>query len=444
MGGSSFPEATGPISKADIQATLEYISPIVGIPYNSSLDKKGNVSKYGLEDSTLGSAGKTNTGAFGKKDMVGDIDIAVDEKDYEFDQLVSRLVQKLGPENVAKPMKGLGTIPTKVPVAGDEGKGYVQVDFMFGNPKLLIFTYSSPDPESMSKFKGVYRNILMATVLQNMRRQVRDPETQEIIALVGPSLLLNKGIVQQWRHFANRKDGKGRVKNMSAMGREDFDAQYPEHKGKEKEFTIDSPQDIVDFLFPGANAKPTDLDSYEKLRDLVIQHKPEQSEDIFNRFANSLQKQGFEVPEGLVVETVAMVAAAKVLRETRSVSMEIVSESVVKRGKFEDFRGKCNQLITDSMNMDHFTRPKATADLIPQEGFQYIMQKSGLIDDWDSVNSRDYANNYSHMANDFSGFYKDVCDLVREEDFFFVTEHYGLKITPESFVASLLDMEYSK
>ena len=49
---------------------------------------------------------------------------------------------------------------------------------------------------------------------------------------------------------------------------------------------------------------------------------PEQSEDIFNRFANSLQKQGFDVPEGLVVETVAKVAAVKVLRETRMVSME--------------------------------------------------------------------------------------------------------------------------
>ena len=129
-------------------------------------------------------------------------------------------------------MPGLGTIPTRVPIAGIESKGFVQVDFMLGNPKLLTFTYNSPDPESMSKFKGAYRNILMASVLQNMRRQVRDPETQEIIALVGPSLLLNKGVVQQWRHFAMRKDGAGRVKNMKAMSRGDFDAQYPEHKGK--------------------------------------------------------------------------------------------------------------------------------------------------------------------------------------------------------------------
>ena len=262
MGGNAFPEASG-ISKSEIEATLKYISPIVGIPYASKTDAKGKILKYGLEDSTMGSAGKTNAGTFGKKDMVGDIDIAVDEKEYEFDALVSRLVQKLGPENVAKPMKGLGTIPTKMPIGGNESKGFVQVDFMLGNPKLLTFTYSSPDPESMSKFKGVYRNILMATVLQNMRRQVRDPETQEIIALVGPSLLINKGIVQQWRHFPLRKDGKGRLKTMKAISRDEFDGQYPDQKGKEKEMTLDGPEDIVDFLFPNANAKPADLDSYE-------------------------------------------------------------------------------------------------------------------------------------------------------------------------------------
>lgn len=442
MGGNAFPEASG-IKKSDIEPTLKYISPIVGIPYASKKDKKGNITTYGLEDSTLGSAGKTNAGTFGKKDMVGDIDIAVDGEKYEFDALVSRLMQKLGPENVGKPMKGLSTIPTKIPVAGDEANGFVQVDFMLGNPKLLTFTYSAPDPESMSKYKGVYRNILMATILQSMRRQVRDEETKEILALVGPSFLVNKGVVQQWRHFPLRKDGKGRLKSMKAIGRGEFDKQYPDHKGKEKEFMLDSPEDIVNFVFPGANAKPADLDSFEKLRDLVIKYKSEQSEEIFNRFARSIQNQKLPVPDGLIIETIAIVSAAKVLHETRSVSMAMVAESVVNRKNFEDFRSKCSQLLTDSRQVDHFTRPKATADLIPQAGFQYIMKKSGLMDDWNTVNEADYANNYNHMTNDFSGFYGDVCELMREEDFFFVSEHYKLKVTPESFVAGLLDMEYS-
>lgn len=440
MGGKAFPEATGPISRDDIEETLKYLSPIVGIPYESRKNKD-KIVKFGLEDSTLGSAGKTNTGVFGKSEKVGDIDIAVNEKDYDFDKLVSRLVEKLGPENVGKPMRGLGTIPTKVPVAGDPNKGYVQVDFMFGDPELLTFTYSAPDPESMSNYKGAYRNILMSSVLQNMRRQVRDPETKEIIALVGPSLLLNKGIVQQWRHFPLRKDKTGRLTTMKAISREDFDKLYPEHKGKEKELTLTSPQDIVDFIFPKANAKPSDLDSFEKLRDLVIQYKPEQSEDIFNRFASSLQKQGLEVPEGLVVETIATVSAANVLKEVRKISLNMVTESIAKRKRFEEFREACKCLLNDCKNEDHYKAPKATADLMPFEGYQYIMKKSGLQEDWDKLNKKDYATNYHEKVNDLSCFYEDLCELMREDDFFFVAEHYGLKMTPESFVAGLIDLE---
>lgn len=434
-------EGVGAISREEIEATLRYISPIVGIPFESIKDKQGNITRYGLEDSTLGSAGKTNAGQFGKKETVGDIDVAVDEKYYDFDKIVSRLTQKLGPENMGKPMKGLGTIPTKVPVGGNSAKGYVQLDFMFGKPELLKFTYSSPDPESLSEYKGVYRNVLMSAILQNMRRQIRDTETQEIIALVGPSLLVNKGVINQWRHFPLRKDNKGRLKTMKAMSRSDFEAQYPDHKGKEKEMTLDGPQDIVNFIFPGANAKIADLDSFEKLRDLVIKNKPDESESIFNRFASSLQRQGMEVPEGLIIETVAKLEAVKVLNEVRNISFSMVTESVVKRGKFEGFRNQCKELIAGSKNLDHFARPNATADMMPQEGINHLLKKCALFDDWSGINENDYGIDYHHRVNDLSAFYEDVCDLISEEDFFFVTEHYGIKMTPESFVASLMDME---
>lgn len=441
MEGGHALTGVGSINRKEIEATLRYISPIIGVPYESTKDKKGNTIKLGLEDSTLGSAGKTNAGEFGKKETVGDIDVAIDEKIYDFDQMVSRLAQKLGPENMGKPMKGLGTIPTKVPVGGNSAKGYVQVDFMFGKPDLLKFTYNSPDPESLSEYKGVYRNILMSAILQNMRRQVRDSETQEIIALIGPSLLVNKGVINQWRHFPLRKDNKGRLKTMKAISREEFDALYPDHKGKEKAMTLDGPQDIVNFIFPKGNAQPADLDSFEKLRDLVIKNYPNDAEAIFNRFASSLQHQGMDVPEGLIIETVATLEAAKILNEVRQISFGIVMESIVRRGKFEDFRQQCKELISSSKNLDHFARPNATADMMPQEGINHLLKKCALSDDWSGINENDYGTDYHHRINDLSIFYEDVCDLINEEDFFFVTEHYGIKMTPESFVASLMDME---
>lgn len=434
-------EGVGNISKKDIEATLRYISPIVGISFESTLDKKGNITKFGLEDSTLGSAGKTNANEFGKKETIGDIDVAVDEKLYDFDQLVSRLTQKLGPENMGRPMKGLGTIPTKIPVGGDPTKGYVQVDFMLGKTDLLKFTYSAPDPESLSEYKGVYRNVLMVAILQNMRRQVRDSETQEIIAMVGPSLLMNKGVINQWKHFPLRKDNNGRLTTMKAISRDEFDSQYPEHKGKEKEMTLNGPQDIVNFLFPNANVKIEDLDSFEKLRDLIIKYKPDESESIFNRFAGSLQRQGMEVPLGLIIETVAKLEAAKVLVEIREISLNKVMESIAKRGQFEDFRLRCKELIQGAKQLDHFTRPNATADMMPQEGITYLLGKCSLMDDWNGISGKDYGTDYHYRVNDLTSFYEDICDLISEENFFYVTEHYGIKMTPESFVASLFDAD---
>lgn len=431
---------TNPINRENIEATLKFLSPIVGIPYKTEKDSKGNVIRLGLEDSTLGSAAKTNAGIFGKKDIVGDIDIAIDEKQIDFDRLVSRLVQKLGPENVDRPRFGQGVIPTKVPVAGDSELGYVQVDFMFGNPELLKFTYNSPDPESNSKYKGVYRNILMSAILQSMRRQVRDPETQEVIALVGPSLLLNKGIVQQWRHFPLRKDGKGRLTTMKAISRNEFDELYPKHKGREKEFTLTSPKEIINFIFPGSSAKPEDIDSFEKLRDLVIKYKPEQAEDIFNRFITSLQKHGYEVPDGLVVESFSELSKSQILREVRELSLQMVAESIAKENNFEDFRSSCLSLLDALKEIDHFKKPKINADLVPQEGLTFLLNKCSLLDDWKKIRNTDYETNHHYRTNDCYKLYKEFIELLGSNDFFFVANQFDLKITPESFLVSLIDM----
>ena len=91
--------------------------------------------------------------------------------------------------------------------------------------------------------------------------------------------------------------------------------------------------------------------------------------------------------------------------------------------------------------MDHFLPPKATADTMPQEGINYMISKCSLTDDWNSINENDYGANSHHKIIDLSGFYTDVCDLMNEDTFFLVTEHFDLTMTPESFVASLMEME---
>lgn len=442
-GGNAFDDV-GRMSRDDIEATLRYISPIVGVPFESERNKSGKIIHRGLADSGLGSSAKTNAGVFGKTETVGDIDLAIDQDRISYDELLSKLVERLGPENVGKPMRGLQIIPTKIPVGGDESasKGYVQVDFMVGKPDLLTFTFNSPDPESASEYKGMYRNILLNAILQVMRRQVRDPETQEIIALIGPTLLRNRGVVNQWRHFPSKKNGDGRLTKMKPISRDEFKKLYPKEVGKEKEMILDDPQSIVDFVFPGAGAKPSDFDSFEKLRDLVVQHKPENADEIFNRAIIAMQQQNLDIPENLVVECVERIEKQRVLTEVRKHSLSLIQEAVARPEKFEDFRSKCKMLIDAAYCEDHFKAPKCTADVMPEDGIQHLISKCGMTGQYDQLARRDYDGNYSHACSDLHEFLKELCELMLKDNFFFIVDYYGLKMTPESFVHSLLESDY--
>lgn len=442
MGSKIFKEETIAISGSDVEPTLRYLSPIVGIPFESVMDKKGKITKYGLEDSTVGSAGKTNVGTFGKKDSIGDIDIVIDEDRYSSDKLISRLVRKLGPENIGKPTNGGMAIPAKVRIGGNDTANLVEVNFILGKHDLISFTHHAPDPENLSEYDGTARNEMIGAILKDSRRQVRDADTKEINALIGPTYFLDKGFVQEWRHFPLKGDGSGRLKSNRPISRQEFSELYPDHIGKEKEMIINKPQEMIEYLFPKSKVKVENLDSYESLRDLVIEHKPERAEAIFNQFVQSMQRKGYSVPEGLIVENRQRILKSNLLTEVRQVSMNRVMESVARRGQFEDFRKKCLESLPTTKQLDHFIKPKATADLLPNEGLVHLIGKCGLMNEWHDLNKKDYGTNYHHRVNDYYNFYEDLCELIGEDNFFFVAEHYGLKITPDSFLNSLIEMEY--
>jgi len=442
MSIKKFNEETTSIAGSDIEPTLRYLSPIVGIAYESVLDKSGKIVKRGLEDCTLGTSSKSGTGAFGKHGTVGDIDIVIDESSHDTNSFVSRLVNKLGPDKIGKPVNGGITIPTKVNVGGAEGANLVEVDFIIGDPELLTFTHHSPDPTSLSEYNGIARNEMMRAVLQDSRRQVRDPETKEIMALVGPAYFLDKGFVQEWRHFPMKGDGSGRQSINKPISKSEFTETYPDHTGNEKPLMLSKPREMMDYMFPNANTKIEEYDCFETIRDLVIEHKPKNAESIFNLFAQSMHRKGQPVPQGLVVECRQMVEKSNVLTEVRDISLNRVMESVVRRGKFEDFRKSCLNTLTDNRKLDHFTKPKATADNMPLEGLTYLINKCGMMNEWNDLNKNDYGTNYHHKVSDFGAFYEDLCELIGEDNFMFVAEHYGLKINSDSFINSLIEMEY--
>lgn len=139
-------QGVGVIHKTDIIPTL--------LPLQDKL-------KINLIDNLLGSAGK--------RTFSGDIDIAIK---LEPDLDIHTLVEKLNKIPQVKQIKLSKIIMTSVEIPdwdsekykNTDATGLVQIDFMMNEDiELLKLFYHSPD-EGKSKYKGIYRNILLGAI----------------------------------------------------------------------------------------------------------------------------------------------------------------------------------------------------------------------------------------------------------------------------------------
>ena len=134
--------------------------------------------KLSLSDFTLGSVGK--------KDFSGDIDVAINIKPEEIPAFIEKLKKSPLILNVNQPIETIITKlkivnydDTKQPEDDDRPRtGYVQLDFMPGDPGWLKTYYHSPSDKE-SKYKGVFRNILMAEICAYYDRQESDQKLED-------------------------------------------------------------------------------------------------------------------------------------------------------------------------------------------------------------------------------------------------------------------------
>ena len=140
-GGNVFKDANGQpltqrINLADVKPTVQQLEKLTGLS---------------LLDNMLGSTGNTATS--------GDLDLAVDVVKITKDQLIQSLKAKgIDDKDIAK---SGDSVHYKAPINGDPKNGYVQTDFMFGNPVWQKF---SLNVVGNSEFKGVHRHILLASI----------------------------------------------------------------------------------------------------------------------------------------------------------------------------------------------------------------------------------------------------------------------------------------
>lgn len=165
-GGNVFKDAKGQpattrIAKDNVVPTVQWLEQLTGL---------------NLVDNMLGSTGKAETS--------GDLDLGIDSTKVSKDTLINQLMRQ-GVKSIDIKKSG-DAVHYKAPILGDSSNGFVQVDFMFTeNPQFQQFYMMGG--AAGSQFKGVHRNILMASLAkaQNMKFSPKfgllDRATNEVI-----------------------------------------------------------------------------------------------------------------------------------------------------------------------------------------------------------------------------------------------------------------------
>lgn len=261
--GGAMP-GVGPIHISEIEPTLDALEKALGI------DLKNNV-----------------LGSVGKKEFSGDIDVALQIDTEQIPEFVEKLKNTPEVEDIAKS----SVIMTKVKIAGyDESKettkprtGYVQVDFMPGDPGWLKTYYHSP-AEKESKYKGVFRNIMISSICMFLDKEESEEKIDDGRPVEVERWLWSptEGLVRVKRTPVPNKTGTGYTK-------------------KNKNETIDGPYRTADEIAKQLKLDSAkDLNSYESLKAAIEKnYDPELVKKILDSFAANSIVQDIGVPDDL-------------------------------------------------------------------------------------------------------------------------------------------------
>jgi len=129
--------ATVRINRNDVTPTVQWLEKLTGL---------------NLQDNMLGTTGY--------KETSGDLDLGVDASKVSKETLINQLIkQGINPKDIRKTGD---SVHLKTPILGDPKNGYVQTDFMFGDPNWQKFSLTG-SPEG-SPYKGLHRHILLSSI----------------------------------------------------------------------------------------------------------------------------------------------------------------------------------------------------------------------------------------------------------------------------------------
>ena len=223
-------------------------------------------------------------GSVGKREFSGDIDVALKISTDEIPTFIKKLENSPQILGVAKS----SVIMTKVKISNfdkskEDGRprtGYVQVDFMPGDPEWLKTYYHSPH-EKDSKYKGVYRNLLIASIAGQYK-------------IVNSTETIEDGRPEESERFMfSPRDGLVRVRRT------------PVPKKTGEGFTKGNNNKIIDGPWKSANDiainlgldSGEDLYSYETLVNVIKKNMSEREQsEIFTAFVTNPTIQSMGIP----------------------------------------------------------------------------------------------------------------------------------------------------
>jgi hypothetical protein len=223
-------------------------------------------------------------GSVGKREFSGDIDVALKIDTDKIPEFVERLKKSSQILDIAKS----SVIMTKVKIQNyDENKettanrtGFVQVDFMPGDPEWLKTYYHSPN-EKDSQYKGVYRNIMIASIASEYNIKSSEEKIDDGRPLESKRFMWSPrdGLVRVLRRPVPKKTGVGYTK-------------------KNNNKIIDGPWKTANEIAKNLGLdNGDDLYSYETLVTAIKKNMSDQEQrEIFTAFASNNTIQSLGVP----------------------------------------------------------------------------------------------------------------------------------------------------
>ena len=221
-------------------------------------------------------------GSVGKREFSGDIDVALNIPPEEIPSFIEKLKKNPLVLDIAKS----SVIMTKVKIIGfnkdkTDGRprtGYVQVDFMPGDPGWMKTYYHSPG-EDESKYKGVFRNIMIASMAAVLDRQQSDAKLDDGRAM------------EELRYMWSPTEGLLRVKRTPVANK--AGTGYTKKNSNE---TIDGPWKQPEELL-GEGATEQDTHTVESMIKF-LRNDPNYDE-LVAPFEATLEKDGMKLPEAV-------------------------------------------------------------------------------------------------------------------------------------------------